>query len=377
MLGAPDPVLGRGRGAVRGASHALRARASSGGTDRGGTGARWAAPSRSSRSPAPGPREPADLHGPPRRPEAPAGDPPRGQGERPTWSPDGRIAFMFNFGIALVRPDGSGFRMITPDQRETPAPRPTTGRTGPGATTPRCSWPPSGRWPPSWPDPEEPLRGRGTGDRPHLRRRPHPTYTPQVLEVLAAHGVRAAFFMVGANGGGQRRTIPAAGGPGGRGGSRHRRAHLEPRGPPGPHRRPVRRGGGPNGPPPGHPPLPRPGDSLRAASLRRLRLRRGLPAGGPGGVTTLMWSIDPGPGRGRPPSPPGRWGASGPGGSWFLHDGGGDRSQTVAALPRSSGGSGPGGTGSCPSACGEGAHRPSGGGRSCLPRPSRSPGRAW
>ena len=36
--------------------------------------------------------------------------------QTPTWGPSGRIAFMLNGGIASVRPDGTGRRMITPER---------------------------------------------------------------------------------------------------------------------------------------------------------------------------------------------------------------------------------------------------------------------
>ena len=42
--------------------------------------------------------------------------------QTPTWGPDGRIAFMLDGGIAAVRPDGTGRRMITPQRRDEHAP---------------------------------------------------------------------------------------------------------------------------------------------------------------------------------------------------------------------------------------------------------------
>lgn len=47
-----------------------------------------------------------------------------GEAQNPSWSDDGRIAFMMDNGIAVMDRYGSGIRLVTPDQRGDETPRP-------------------------------------------------------------------------------------------------------------------------------------------------------------------------------------------------------------------------------------------------------------
>ncbi|MFJ8039889.1 polysaccharide deacetylase family protein [Kitasatospora sp. NPDC096147] len=158
---------------------------------------------------------------------------------------------------------------------------------------------------------------------------PHPEHTPQVLEVLARHGIRAAFFCIGLHATahpGLVRRIVAEGHLLGNHTWSH--AYLPDLGPLG-----LRHQLGSTGEAlaeasgAGLPTLMRPPYGGRSAALMELVAEAGL--------TTVLWDVET-----NDWARPGAEVIAGrvlrrvrPGSVVLMHDGGGDRSQTVAALP--------------------------------------------
>ena len=159
---------------------------------------------------------------------------------------------------------------------------------------------------------------------------PNPPYTGQILGILARYQVPATFFCVGL----QASAHPADVARHGRGRARAGQPHLVASVPARPDPRsagraagPDRRGGHPGGRRPGRPRLFRPPYGSRSPDVLRWLGERGTPI--------VLWDVDPSDW-----ARPGAAVIAGrvlmqarPGTIILMHDGGGDRSQTVAALP--------------------------------------------
>ena len=78
----------------------------------------------------------------------------------------------------------------TPDQAAAPAPLTTSEAAAPDTVPPTTSDEPA-------PDPVPPAEESGSVVYLTFDDGPHPTYTPQVLDILARHGARATFFVLG------------------------------------------------------------------------------------------------------------------------------------------------------------------------------------